>query len=205
VDRLVLGGAWFLAAIVGGFAAIVVQGAGVTSLPVAVLIGNLPSAAVLAAVAGRRDWSVVVGAGWLALGLFDFYAVTPLLSHLLAPLVPRPDLRFTRSAYLPVWIAFYTSAGLIKGALAAGLMWWFVARRGWWIAIWTAGGFVTALTIFWDLRLPVPGSATAGLYVLGLAVDAAALALLWRFDADPPPVALPAYLRPALDGGGSSS
>jgi hypothetical protein len=204
VNRLALGAAWFVAAIVGGFAAIVVQGAGVTSLAVALLIGNVPTAALLAAVTKRRDWSVVVGLGWLALGLFDFYAVTPVLSHLLAPLVPRPELRFSRSAYLTVWIVFYTSTGLVKGALAAVLLWWFVRRRGWWTALWAAGGLVTALTIYWELRLPVPGSPSAGLYVLGLAVDAAALGLLWRFDAEPPPL-VPKSLGPALEGGSGSA
>ena len=206
--RLALGAAWLAAALAGGLVTVVVSGAAVAPLFVALLLGNAPSALVLAVAARRWDWSPIVAGGWLLLSLLDYYAVTPGLNHLLAPFSPVAGIQHMpaqlppRSAYLPVWIAYFTAFGLVKGALTVALLWWYLRARHVWVGAWTLAGFVTALTVYWQLYLPVPGEPQAGLYTLGPLVQAAAVAMLWRFDANPPalrPGGLVADLEPEVE------
>lgn len=209
MNRVALGAAWLLATIAGGFLTIEIQFVYSTPLIVGLLIGNLPAAVLLAFLVNRREWALIVGLGWLAIAVLEHYAVTPALTHLVTPLAPARDpIHFSvppRSAYLPEWVAYSTSFGLVQGALTAALLWWYLRSQRLWVLLWAAAGFLNALTgayLQWLLPVPVPGSTPgvnehAGLYIVGPLLVAVGVALLWRFEADPPVLKSPQWARPA--------
>lgn len=198
--RLALGAAWLAAGLAGSFLTIVLRQAVLMPLLPGLLVSNLFAAAVLAAATRRWGWGVIVAAGWLVLAVLDYGVVTPLLNHLLAPLVPRPNPGTLqpppRSAYLAAWILYFTSFGLIKGVLSAVLLRFFLGRRWLWIALFGAAGLVSALSAYWELVVPAPGAPGAGVFLLPPVAGALALALCWRWDTEPPPLRLPRVPRP---------
>jgi len=189
--------AWLVCSAAGGYLTIVFEQAfGPSFRTLAIAVGNLPAAVLLAALVRERSWSVVLGAGWIAIALLE-HAATPLLSSLLTPLAPARDTyQLTggappREAYLPVWLAYYGALGLLEGIAGAALLWWHLRSRVAWVLLLAAAGLANAVDLYWLLLLPVPGVPGAGLFILGPLLDGLALGALWRFDASPPPIRLP--------------
>lgn len=205
--RVGLGAAWLVASLAGTLLStwffshplLALLGTSPPGLPArlaAVAVGGLPQAALLAVLARRRDWSVALGIGWIGV-LVSGYALVPVLGRLVRPLAPDPFTHPPRSAYLAIWIAYFTSYALIQGALSSQLLRWHVRPALLWIGYVGLAGLVDALALYWQLVIQIPGMTGVSIYIAGPMVMSLGLAMLWRWDAEPPRLAWPRGLPPA--------